>query len=149
MREKIEGIIFDWVGTLYQFDGKGLFTYSEMVLRELKPRCRMSLVSKTAFDNIENRNRQINIVRKYFKEVIVGVDKDRDKFLVCMRKMHTKPRNTLVVDDRVDGGIVIGNKLGCKTAWIQQGNYANITPLNETEEPTYKINSVEDLLTIL
>ena len=29
MTGKIEAIIFDWVGTLYQFGGKGLFPYSE------------------------------------------------------------------------------------------------------------------------
>ena len=57
--------------------------------------------------------------------------------------------NTLVVDDRMDKGIQIANKLGCKTAWIRQGKYADIIPDEETGEPTYRINSLEDLLTIL
>lgn len=63
--------------------------------------------------------------------------------------MGVKPENTLVVDDRTVRGIQIGNHLGCQTAWIQSGQYSGETPNSETGEPTYRINSVEDLLKIL
>jgi len=66
-----------------------------------------------------------------------------------MKRLNVRPENTLAVDDRADRGIQIANRLGCLTAWIQQGKYANITPNEETGEPTYRIDSVEDLLTIL
>ena len=119
----IEAIIFDWVGTLYQFGGKGLFPYSERVLRELHPRYKLA--------------------------VIVDADKSPEQFIECMRRLNVRPENTLVVDDRIVRGIQIGNALGCKTALVRNGKYANKIPTKKKGKPTYKIKSVEDLLTIL
>jgi FMN phosphatase YigB (HAD superfamily) len=145
----IEAIIFDWVGTLYQFDGKSLFPYSERVLKELHPKYKLAVISKAAFDNIETRLRQIDKISKYFEVIIVDTDKKREQFIECMEKLNVKPRNTLVVDDRVFRGIKIGNQLGCQTTWIQRGKYAGELPNEKTGEPVYMINSIEDLLTIL
>lgn len=47
---------------------------------------------------------------------------------------------------RVVRGIKIGNKLGCITCWIQKGKYSHELPNKETGKPTYKINSVEELV---
>ena len=145
----IEAIIFDWVGTLYQFDGKGLFPYSEGVLRKLHPRYKLAAISKAVSDNVENRLSQINELRHYFSVVIADADKTSEQFIECMRKLNVKSEKTLVVDDRSVRGIKIGNELGCQTAWITQGKYSHELPNEETGQPTYRINSVEDLLEIL
>lgn len=145
----IEAIIFDWVGTLYQFGGTGLFPYSERVLRELHPKYKLAVISKAVSDNVETRRQQMSKLSQYFEVMITDTDKTPEQFIECMRQLKVNPKNTLVVDDRTVRGIQIGNKLGCKTAWIQTGKYSNEFPTRKTGEPTYRINSIGDLLTIL
>ena len=147
--EKIEAIVFDWIGTLCQFDHKGLFPYTEKVLRELKPKYKLAVISKAVSDDVPTRVRQIDEINDYFAFTAVGDDKTNNQFVSCMNLLNVKPENTLVVDDRMDRGIQIGNALGCKTAWIRQGKYAHMTPDHKTGEPTLRINSIEDLLKIL
>lgn len=144
----LESIIFDWVGTLYE-RGRGLFPYSEQVLKELHPRYKLAVISKAVSDNVETRLQQIKELEKYLEVIIVDIDKTPEQFIKCMRKLRVKPENTLVIDDRTDRGIMIGNRLGCQTAWIQEGEYAHKLPNEKTKEPTYRINSIEDLLYIL
>jgi len=145
----VEAVIFDWVGTLYHFGGKGLFPFSERVLETLKPRYKLAVISKADHDKIEERSRQIDEVKKYFEFIDVGADKTLIQFIRCMESLKVPSKKTLVVDDRTVRGIRLGNMLGCQTAWIQRGTYSNEIPNEKTGEPTYRINSVEDLLTIL
>ena len=115
----IKAIIFDWVGTLYQFDGKGLFPYSEKVLKKLHTGYKLSLISITKSD-INERRKEIedNGLTKYLEHIIIDVVEYPEQYLECMRKMGTNPEMTLVVNDRVEG-IEIGNQLGCETIWIR------------------------------
>ncbi|MEK6829360.1 MAG: HAD family hydrolase [Nanoarchaeota archaeon] len=145
----IEAIIFDWMGTLFQFGEKGLFPYSERVLGGLQQKYKLAAISKAVSDNVETRLKQMNGIKHYFNFILADTDKTSEQFIECMQKLNVKPENTLVVDDRMDRGIQIANRLGCKTAWIQLGKYADRTPNKETGQPDYRINSVEDLLTIL
>lgn len=144
----IEAIIFDWVGTLYERD-KGLFPYSERVLKELKSKYKLALISKAVSNDVETRMKQIDEIKKYFDAVFVEYDKTPEQFISCIKMLGVKPKNTLVVDDRTVRGIKIGNQLGCITYWIQKGEYAGELPNEETGEPTKRIDSVEDLLKIL
>jgi FMN phosphatase YigB (HAD superfamily) len=41
-----------------------------------------------------------------------------------------------------------GIELGCKTFWIQTGEFSNLPPDKNTGEPTKRIDSVKDLLNI-
>jgi len=147
MAEEIKAIIFDWAGTLYEKD-KGLFPYSEEVLQELKPKYKLAVISKAVSNSVEERLKQINGISKYFEVIIADIDKTPEHYIQCMKKLKVKPENTLIVDDRTLRGIKIGNKLGCKTAWIEKGEYSNELPNDETGNPYYTIKSIEDLLTI-
>ena len=144
----LESIIFDWVGTLYE-KGKGLFPYSERVLKELHQKYKLAVISKAVSDNVETRLKQIKGLEKYLRVIIADIDKTPKQFIECMKKLEVKPENTLVVDDKIDRGIMIGNRLGCQTYWIKNGEYAHEIPNEETGQPTKIINSVEDLLEIL
>ena len=145
--KKIKAIIFDWAGTLYE-KNKGLFPYSENVLQELKPKYKLAVISKAVSNSVEERLNQINGIKHYFNFIIAEIDKTPEHYTKCMRKLKVKPEETLVVDDRTLRGIQIGNKLGCKTAWIEKGEYSNELPTEETGNPYYTIKSIEDLLTI-
>ena len=145
----MEKVIFDWVGTLYQFDGKGLFPFSEEVLRRLSQRYKLAVISKAVSGNVETRRQQIRDLEHYFEFIVADTEKTQEQFIECIQRLNVRPQETLVVDDRADRGIQIGNRLGCQTAWIRQGKYSDKMPDKETGEPTYRINSVEDLLVIL
>ena len=54
-----------------------------------------------------------------------------------------------MVGDRAYREIKFGNKLGCKTYWINKGKWADQLPNEETGQPDYVISSVEDLLELL
>ena len=144
----IEAVIFDWAGTLYE-KNEGIFPYTEKVLRYLKPKYKLAVISKAVSDNVETRLKQINELRQYFEVVIADKDKTQEQFIECMKELKVIPENTLIVDDRTLRGIKIGNKLGCQTYWIRNGEYAHELPNKETGNPTKIINSIEDLLTIL
>ena len=149
MTSKIEGIIFDWVQTLS--DGKRtLFPFSERVLRALKPHYKLGLISLARHGN-EDRWADIKStgVLPYFDSVIVDTIKRPYHYLDCMNVLGTLPKTTAVVDDRIFRGVQIGNKIGCVTFWIQKGPYAHEIPTPETGEPTYRIDTVEDLLRYL
>lgn len=148
LNNKIDAIIFDWAGTLYE-KNKGLYPYSEKVLQKLKSKYKLAVISKAVSDNIETRLKQINKIGKYFDVIIAEIDKTPKQFIKCMKKLNVNPEDTLVVDDRTLRGIKIGNKLGCQTYWIKNGEYAHETPNKETGNPTKIIKSVKDLLTIL
>src|SRR3989344_2094563 len=98
-KEKIKAIIFDWAGILYE-KNKGLFSYSEDVLRELKPKYKLAVISKTVSNSVEERLKQIDGVKHYFDFIIADVDKTPEHYTKCMKKLNVKPEDTLVVDDR-------------------------------------------------
>jgi len=149
MNENIEAIIFDWIGTLYHFDKKELFPYSKEVLSKLQPEYKLAVISKAVSDSIENRKKQIYEIGNFFDVIIVDFDKTETHYKACMAKLGVSPKNTIIVDDRIDRGIQIGNVLGCQTYWINNGKYSHILPNEKTGQPTKIINSVEDLLKIL
>jgi len=146
----IKGIIFDWIGTLYERD-TSLFPETEEVLTELEKRgYKMSLVSK-ASEEFLKRGEEIRKsgIRKYLCFDILCREKTQDDFKRCMAAMRTTPEATYAVDDRTLRGIKIGNELGCKTIWIRKGEYSKETPNKETGEPTHTIPNLIKLLDIL
>ena len=145
----IEGIIFDWIGTLYERN-KGPFPFSEKVLRELKKKYKLGLISLAKHDR-DKREKEIkdSDLTKYFDFIMIDNTKHSYQYKLCMTQMKTTPENTAIVDDRVIRSIKTGNGLGCQTYWIQKGEYEKELPNKETGEPTFRINSVEDLLTLL
>ncbi len=144
----IKAIIFDFIGTLYDFDGNP-FPFSEKVLKELNPRYKLAVISKAKPESTQKRLRQIGELGDYFEKVVVDSVKTKGHYLDCINSLGVLPEETLIVDDRMIRGVEIGNKLGCQTYWIQNGKYAHETPNAETGEPTRTIKSVEDLLTLL
>lgn len=142
----IKGIIFDWIGTLYERD-KGVFSYSDKVLKELKPRYKLGLVTLSKSADVRRKKEvESSGIMHYFDCIIIDSSKDKEQYLKCMDELKITPETTAIVDDRTLRGIKTGNQLGCITYWIKNGDYANEIPNEETGLPTYIINSLEDLL---
>ncbi|MBS3066814.1 hypothetical protein J4205_03235 [Candidatus Pacearchaeota archaeon] len=66
----VEGIIFDWVGTLYERD-KDLFPESYEVIRKLSEKYNLGLVSiaKKGAENSRWREIELSGLTPYFKEI--------------------------------------------------------------------------------
>ncbi len=147
----VKAIIFDWIGVLSAGSKGGVFKDSEKILGELKTKgYKLGLVSLAGFGN----KRRINDIKQaglesYFTSIVVDTTKKLEHYQQCLDKMGVKPNETMIVDDRTVRGIKIGNELGCQTCWVMYEKYAHETPNAETGEPTYRIKSTKDLLTIL
>jgi len=146
---KIEGIIFDWHGTLADRD-HSIFDFSKTVLTELKNRgYKLGLISTSK--NIKERKQIIaqSGLQSFFDVVLVNTTKTIEHFKQCIDQIGTSPKTTCIVDDRTIRGIKYGNQLGCTTFWIQRGKFENELPNDKTDEPTHRINTVTELLNFL
>ena len=78
-----------------------------------------------------------------------GVAKpDPEIFLRALKRADCKPKDAIMVGDRLDNDISPAKKLGMKTIWVKQGFSVYCFPFDETEQPDYTINSIEEILTI-
>lgn len=145
----MQGIIFDWNGTLYE-KNKGLFPKTIEILEYLKQNYPLCLITLAKEDNQKRQEilKQTGIIF-YFKHIIIDTTKTTQHYQKCMEMMHTSPQNTIIIDDRTQRGIKIGNQLGCQTYWITEGEYAHELPDKETGEPTKRIKNIEELLKCL
>ena len=143
--EMIEGIIFDWIGVLYQ-RGKGVLPEASKILQSLKRRHVLGLVTQA--QNYVERNAELerSNLHSLFKAVFIDPEKNQDLYRRCIQGLGLTPEKVAIVDDRMVRGIKIGNQLGCTTFWLQKGEYAHELPNTETGDPTYRIHSLDDLL---
>ena len=148
--ERIEAIIFDWIGTLSAGSKGGVYPYSEKVLKYLKPKYKIGLVSLAGF-GIKKRREDIikSGLFKYFDSIIISTLKTPEIYIRCMGELGTVPGATAIIDDRTVKGIKIGNNLGLQTFWVRDSIFDPSPPNKKTGNPTYTIKSVEDLLKIL
>jgi len=148
MRTKtIKAIIFDWKGTLYE-RGELLREHLQ-ILQELREKYRLGLIafSKNLGD-FGKREEEIKKakVASLFDIIIITEEKTEELYSRCIDELGARSEETAIVDDGTKG-IEIGNSLGCKTFWIN-GKYSGL-PSKEIKEPTYRINSVKELINFL
>ena len=96
----MKGIIFDWRGTLYE-KNKGVFSYSEKVLKVLRQRYKLGLIT-TAKKGIKERKKELESsgLLHYFNFVIIDKTKTSEHFLRGMKELGTTPKKTIIVDDK-------------------------------------------------
>lgn len=145
----IEGILFDWTGTLYE-KRRGLFPDAFLTLELLKPKYRMGLVSRGR-GNGESRVKEIREagVWDFFDAIVIDPNKEVEQFSQCIEKMDVSADKVLLVGDRTAVEIRVGNTLGCQTYWIRRGEYVNELPNKATGRPKRIIETVSDILRYL
>lgn len=130
---------------------KKLFIYPDTkeVLERLKENYKLILISQ---GNLENQNKRIDVlrIRDYFDEIVLCESgKKKRGFEKIFDDLKLKADQILVVGDRIDGEIKIGNELGMQTCKIMKGKYKILKPKFEIEEPDYVINTLRELYGIL
>lgn len=141
-------IILDWTGTLYERH-KGIFPFAKEVIEKLKAAYKIGLISKSSDPEKRRFEVENSGLIDYFDYLKIVEKKGTKEFLECIAELESTPEETLVIDDRMSRGIVTGNKLGCKTYWIQKGDRSFDKPTDETGQPDYKINNLKELINLL
>lgn len=143
----INCIIFDWKRTLYDPDKKELVDGSKGLLEFIKSKnIPMVLIGKGG-DDMHEEVKRLD-AGKYFREMVFAEgEKDPKVFSIHISKDN--PKSTFVIGDRVRSELEVGNKLGATTIWVKQGKFAYEEPENTLQNPTYKVSSLEECLSLL
>jgi|SRR3989344_8602878 len=143
----IHSIIFDWKQTLYDPDSGKLIAGAEDVLSYLQGRnVTVYLIGKGADDMYDEVIRLR--VRPYFKDILfVGTEKHPHHFKKFVHK--TSPAYTLIIGDKLNSEIEVGNLLGATTIQVRQGKFASDVPENQSQNPDIIVNNLPELLSIL
>lgn len=143
----IHSIIFDWKQTLYDPDSGRLIAGTEDVLRYLQGRnVTVYLIGKGADDMYDEVVRLK--VKPYFEDILfVSTEKRPHHFKKFVHK--SIPAKTLIVGDKLNSEIEVGNLLGATTIQVRQGKFASDLPENQAQNPDIIVNSLPELLSIL
>lgn len=143
----IYSIIFDWKQTLYDPDSGELVSGAVDVLGYLKQRnATVYLVGKGA-DDMHDEVARLK-VKPYFEDILfVGTEKHPEHFKNYIHK--TTPSKTLIIGDKLNSEIELGNTLGATTIQVRQGKFAGDVPENSDQNPDMIVSSLPELLPIL
>jgi FMN phosphatase YigB (HAD superfamily) len=154
----IKAVIFDWGRTLYDVENDCEFPDAQNIIEYcFEKKYRLALVSLVTTGeseigtDLEKRNQQINnsVLKKYFEKIITTT-RDKDlAFEKITQFLNLPAEQILIVDDRTIRGIRYGNIRGHITVWIKRGKFADELPNKETGQPTYTIQSLNELKNIL
>lgn len=119
----MKAIIFDFNRTIYDPDGKRLIYGARQILElAIARNFLLFLVSQRENGREEILNRED--INKYFQKVFFVMEKNREIFEFILSECSLKPREVLVVGDRLSAEIKVGKEVGCKTVWIKKGKFA-------------------------
>lgn len=103
-------------------------------------------------ENIQNKKIDLLGIRHFFDTIALGAG-GPEKFAafrnIIERSGVQNRKEILVVGDRIDSEIMYGNILGCTTVRILHGKRKHLLPENSDQNPTYSINSIGDLKSII
>ncbi len=136
-------IIFDYNRTIFDPEGDELFPGVFELLAELSKNHELFLVSMNE-PGREARFGELGI--EHFFETIVFVSKKTPELFAAMVKGD---KEVVVVGDRIKHEILLGNKLGFTTIWLNRGKFSAELPDNGNEEPDYVINDTRDVKNII
>ena len=126
-----------------------LYADTVYVLERLSKKYKIGVIANQSLGTAE-RLEQKGIL-KYIDLVIAsaeeGVSKpDRRIFDIALSRAHCKPKNAVMIGDRVDNDIVPGKRIGMKTIWIKQGFGKYWSIRNQEEQADYEVNNLTKLL---
>jgi len=163
----IRAVFFDLGDTLIveeEVAGKHLWEvtlkklpYLDEVLKELKRKgFKLGIITNTVTSREEHIRlalRKID-VEKCFDVIVTSVDVGHEKpderiFMTALRKLRVKPKEAVMVGNRVSADIVGGNRMGMKTILFKWNRRYPDRITSPEEEPTRTIRSLKELLLVL
>lgn len=126
-----------------------LFPGVQEMLEQLRSDHQLALIT---FGDPVVQNKKLDLlgIRDFFDIVTIATRPDKEEcFLDVIDELGVKQNRIMVVGDRLDSEMKIGNKLGMTTVRIQHGRYKNALPDSEIEEPDYEIPKVINLIDVM
>ena len=138
--------IIDFNRTLYDPDRRVFLPEAFELLQFLRDSgYKIALISVDSGNNSD----RIKPVAYFFDFIKILRNKTLGDFEEVAKALLSKPKDILVIGDRVKFEIKIGNQLGMKTLWLRTGKFANETPKNELESPTYTFTALTEVISFL
>jgi len=131
--------------------------YLDEVLMELKKRCyKLGVITNTVTSresHVRMALRRIDI-EKYFDVVVTSVDVGFNKpderiFLAALEALKVKPKEAVMVGNRITADIVGGKRIGMKTILLKWNERYPEKIISEEEKPAYTISSLKELPHVL
>ena len=139
---RFNSVIFDWKRTLYDPESRRLMKSVTSLLEFLKlGKINIYLIGKGG-DGMLDEVKRIGI-KDFFEDIIfVNESKEEFNFEKYIDKVNSK--NTLVVGDRLNSELAIGNRLGTTTVFIQQGKFADEKACDPKNIPDFVFGSIQE-----
>lgn len=140
-------VIFDWKRTLYDPETRSLIEGATEVLDYLHMKnITMYLIGKGDVD-MHGEVERLN-VKPYFEDIVfLEGDKQPDHYRLYISR--TDPDRTLIIGDKLDSEIEVGNLLGATTIQVRQGKFAGHRPKSANQKPDMVVNNLSELLPLL
>ena len=124
-------------------------------ISELKKKYKLGIITNVdktvTSDSIHKLLEETNLLR-FFNVITVSSEVNYEKpdkkiFELTLKKLNVEFYETIMVGDRIPFDILGGNMIGMKTVFIKSNNNQDEVT-NEKETPTYKIQSLNELIEI-
>ncbi len=131
--------------------------YLDEVLTELKRKgYKLGIITNTVTSHEEHVRTALRRIdaEKYFDAILTSVDVGHEKpderiFMTALRELKVKPREAIMVGNRISTDIVGGNRMGMKTVLLKWNKRYNERITSDEEKPAHTINSLRELLLVL
>ena len=131
------------------FEELKIYYDTKEVLDILRDRYKLVLITQGAA-NQQNKKIDHLGIRNYFDFIFISeIGGKKVDFEKSMEVLGLKSSEILVVGDRIESEIKIGNEFGMKTARLMRGKYRFIDPKEDNEKPDFDIWSLRELYDIL
>lgn len=146
----INGLIFDWNGTLYDSKRDYFLDGSIDLFTELSRKgYQKSLLVDSSDFNLDSVGKPVLPYgfEIYFSHIQPVSDfKKISDLKTCAEAMNLRYRTIAVVGDRVRTDVSSAKKLGMKTIWYRDGYFKDEMPRELFEFPDFVIYNLEDVI---
>jgi len=131
------------------FDELKIYSDTKEVLGRLCEKYKMILITQ-GFPIQQNKKINVLGIRNYFDFIFISdIGRKKEDFESILEILNLKSGEILVVGDRIETEIKIGNELGMKTVRLLRGKYRFLESKEENEKPDYVIEDLRGLYDIL
>jgi len=136
-------IIFDYNRTIYDPETGQLYPSVIELLRDLSAHHELFLVSQ--YESVRKKQVADLGIARFFKEIVFVPSKTKSLF----QDLAGRSKNAMVVGDRVQSEIYLGNELGLVTVWFRRGKFRDEVPVDPREQPRHIIKNLNELYAIV
>lgn len=132
---------------------KRLMPYAKELLEFVKKKkLKIVLISNGSVKNV-NHDLRLTKIKKYFDLIVISEKLGKEKsalvpFEYALKKLKLRPREVIIIGDRIDEDINPGKKLGCMTIRMDYGFWRDYK-VDVYEEADYVVRNLREIKSII